>query len=112
MKILAIETSCDETSIAILECDGGLNAPQFNVLNNIVSSQIAIHQPYGGVVPNLAKREHIKNLPAVLEEATIKYPIKDIDYLAVTVGPGLEPALCTGIEFAKKLSAHHTALPD
>jgi len=107
MKILAIETSCDETSIAILECAGTLQAPEFKVLTNIVSSQIAIHQPYGGVVPNLAKREHIKNLPVLFEEVIAQFPVAGIDYFAVTVGPGLEPALWTGIEFAKKIAIEY-----
>ncbi len=105
MKILAIETSCDETSIALVEGNGGLTSPQFKVLKNIVSSQIAIHAPFGGVVPNLAKREHIKNLPTVLK--TLEKSRKaqeETDAIAVTVGPGLEPALWTGIEFAKELS--------
>ena len=68
MRILSIETSCDETSIALVEASGGIRAPKFNVLKNIVSSQIAVHIPFGGVVPNLAKREHIKNLPKVLKQ--------------------------------------------
>lgn len=102
MKILAIETSCDETAIALVEAKGGLKKPQFKVLENIVSSQIAIHRPFGGVVPNLAKREHILNLPKIWEQLK-KEKIK-FDLIAVTVGPGLEPALWAGIEFAKKLS--------
>ena len=69
MKILAIETSCDETSVAIVEAKGGIKNPQFKVFQNIVSSQIKIHRPFGGVVPNLAKREHHKNLPKILERA-------------------------------------------
>ncbi len=99
--ILSIETSCDETSIAVLKCSGGLKSPKFKVLKNIVSSQILIHRPFGGVVPNLAKREHIKNLPPIFK----KLKIKKFDYIAVTVGPGLEPALWTGINFAQELSA-------
>ena len=63
MKILAIETSCDETGIAMIEASGGLRAPKFGILKNLVASQIPIHRPFGGVVPNLAKREHLKNLP-------------------------------------------------
>ena len=102
MKILAIETSCDETAIAFLEATGGLRAPKFKVLKNIVSSQIEIHRPWGGVVPNLAKREHIKNLPVVFKELTEDKKIRP-DLLAVTVGPGLEPALWTGVVFAKEL---------
>lgn len=109
MKILAIETSCDETAMAVVEATGGLNppagGPQFKVLENIVSSQVEAHRPFGGVVPMLAKREHIKNLPVVLGD--LKLSEKDfegIDAIAVTVGPGLEPALWTGINFAKEIS--------
>ncbi len=102
MKILAIETSCDETALAFLEASGGLRAPKFKIIKNLVSSQIEIHRPWGGVVPNLAKREHIKNLPLVFEELAGNKKIKP-GILAVTVGPGLEPALWAGIEFAKEL---------
>ncbi len=101
--ILSIETSCDETAIALLKCGGGLKSPKFEVLKNIVSSQILIHRPFGGVVPNLAKREHIKNLPLIFKNLKLKKA--GLDYIAVTVGPGLEPALWTGINFAQELSA-------
>src|SRR3989344_4754016 len=97
MKILAIETSCDDTGIALLECFGGIKKPQFKVLKNLVSSQIAVHQPYHGVVPNLAKREHIKNLPKILKKLSPKPSTLNPDYISVTVGPGLEPALWAGI---------------
>jgi N6-L-threonylcarbamoyladenine synthase len=120
VKILAIETSCDETSVALVEARGGLKKPQFKILKNIVASQIKVHRPFGGVVPNLAKREHVKNLPKIFhrimnQELRIKnmkpvihnssFIIPGIDAVAVTVGPGLEPALWAGIEFAKKLYA-------
>ncbi|TSC89851.1 MAG: tRNA N6-adenosine threonylcarbamoyltransferase [Parcubacteria group bacterium Gr01-1014_3] len=104
MKILSIETSCDETSVALVEAKGGLKYPEFKVIENIVSSQIAVHRPFGGVVPNLAKREHLKNLPKILQKLKIKNLKFKIDAVAVTVGPGLEPALWTGIEYAKQLS--------
>ncbi|MBX4199159.1 tRNA (adenosine(37)-N6)-threonylcarbamoyltransferase complex transferase subunit TsaD [Candidatus Parcubacteria bacterium] len=107
MKILAIETSCDETAICILECAGKMPQPQFKVLGNALVSQIHIHKEYGGVYPMLAKREHIKNLPivlkAALKEAGESAENPNIDMIAVTAGPGLEPALWTGIEFAKGL---------
>ncbi len=105
MRILGIETSCDETGIAIIEASGGLRAPKFRVLKSLVASQIKIHRPFGGVVPNLAKREHIKNLPILLKKITAKEPksLRAIELIAVTVGPGLEPALWTGINFAKEL---------
>jgi N6-L-threonylcarbamoyladenine synthase len=109
MKILAIETSCDETGIALLEASGKLSNPRFKVLKNLVSSQIKLHQPFGGVVPNLAKREHLKNLPIlfgkILKQATSD--MRHVDLITVTVGPGLEPALWTGIEFAKKLAEEY-----
>jgi len=108
MKILSIETSCDDTGISILETKGGVKNPSFKILANNVASQIAIHSPYGGVYPKLAKREHIKNLPIVLEktlqDAKLNKKEKPIDLITVTYGPGLEPALWTGIVFAKELT--------
>ncbi len=143
MKILAIETSCDETAIAILECEGGEQDARFSVLGNALLSQIEIHKEYGGVFPALAKREHAKNLvpilEAALEEAELLHEdaqviseetrVKiseiltrepglteaffefisqceppEIDAIAVTAGPGLEPALWVGINFAKALA--------
>jgi len=105
MKILAIETSCDETAVTILECVGKLPKPEFKVLGNSLMSQIHIHKEYGGVYPMLAKREHIKNLPILFDKTMKESRVKmeDVDYIAVTAGPGLEPALWTGIEFAKNL---------
>ncbi|MGA2418180.1 MAG: tRNA (adenosine(37)-N6)-threonylcarbamoyltransferase complex transferase subunit TsaD [Candidatus Staskawiczbacteria bacterium] len=99
MKILAIETSCDDTGIAILDVDsnGG-----FKVLSNVIASQVEIGKKYGGVYPMMAKREHQKNLPIVFKKALKN--IKNIDLIAVTSGPGLEPCLWTGINFAKELS--------
>jgi N6-L-threonylcarbamoyladenine synthase len=106
MRILAIETSCDETAISIIEAKGAKGKAQFKILANNVASQIDIHKEYGGVVPMLAKREHIKNLPVILEKSLkdSKLKISDMDLIAVTVGPGLEPALWTGIVFAEELS--------
>lgn len=107
MKILAIETSCDETAVALLDINGALEKPDIKVLGNALLSQVALHERYGGVYPNLAKREHEKNLPPLLEQTlreakeNLEHP--DIDYIAVTAGPGLEPALWTGIIFTKNL---------
>lgn len=67
MKILSIETSCDETAISIVEAEGGVKTPSFTILGNALFSQIDIHKEYGGVYPNLAKREHAKNLPEILK---------------------------------------------
>lgn len=111
-RILGIETSCDETAIALVEASGGLKAPRFKVLKEAVASQIKIHRPFGGVVPNLAKREHIKNLPILYRrvfgrEQTANSKWKEIDLIAVTAGPGLEPALWAGIAFAQNLAKKH-----
>ena len=112
MKILSIETSCDETGISVIEVKGNKN-PTFQVLANSLNSQIKIHAPYGGVFPALAKREHLKNLPILLERTLKKAHLSvsgdsvstsPVDLIAVTSGPGLEPALWTGIVFAKELS--------
>lgn len=166
MRILAIETSCDETAVSLLETTEKSGSLQFLVRGNALLSQVDLHQEYGGVYPNLAKREHAKNLVPLLEKvlreakmleptktnqltkervdelkellhrepelfsrsvlflATHKRPLIDpvrsktpelsaetssrtsngIDIIAVTNGPGLEPALWVGINFAKTLS--------
>src|SRR5262245_12632444 len=97
--ILGIETSCDETSLALVSVSNGKRPeltewlPKFKVLKNLVASQIKIHAPFGGVVPNLAKREHLKNLPVLLKKLTTKTSNLKSNIIAVTVGPGLEPAL-------------------
>lgn len=140
---MAIETSCDETAIAIVEAEGNETAAHFHVLGNALLSQIDIHKEYGGVFPALAKREHAKNLvpilSAALEEAELLHedvqelPAEthdaiakllerepgldealldflketeppEFDCIAVTAGPGLEPALWVGINFAKALA--------
>ncbi len=106
MKILAVETSCDETAIALIKAGGGLKNPRFKILKNLVASQIKIHQPFGGIVPNLAKREHLKNLPLLFKKLRASgFKLQDSDLIAVTVGPGLEPALWTGIAFINKIRA-------
>jgi N6-L-threonylcarbamoyladenine synthase len=146
MKILSIETSCDETAISLLEANGEKTNPEFNVLGDALYSQIEKHREFGGVYPSVAKREHALNLTPLLEkllketneeiipndeiigieqniqkevreilsrepnlyEAFIKYVSKikkpNIDLIAVTSGPGLEPALWVGINFARALS--------
>jgi N6-L-threonylcarbamoyladenine synthase len=147
MRILAIETSCDDTAISIVEVKGSATKPVFKVLAHNISSQTKIHEKWGGVVPSLAKREHGKNLIPLLIKSlkdtklwapsrsvlwaasqgptfkkiskildrepelreqflqtipTLKIP--KIDAIAVTKGPGLEPALWVGINFAKALA--------
>ncbi|OGD34525.1 tRNA (adenosine(37)-N6)-threonylcarbamoyltransferase complex transferase subunit TsaD [Candidatus Azambacteria bacterium RIFCSPLOWO2_01_FULL_46_25] len=106
MLILAIETSCDDTSCAVLEVTGGARSPKFAVRSSVVSSQIKVHAPYGGVVPTLAAREHVKNLPIVFQKTMKKAHVKmkDIDFIAVTQGPGLAIALLVGIQFARGLA--------
>ncbi|MFH1820626.1 MAG: tRNA (adenosine(37)-N6)-threonylcarbamoyltransferase complex transferase subunit TsaD [Candidatus Nealsonbacteria bacterium] len=100
MKILAIETSCDDTGIAILEAKD----KKLKVLSNVLSSQVKLHAKYGGVYPSLAKREHEKNLPVVFNKAMKQAKNPKIDAVAVTEGPGLEPCLWVGINFAKDLA--------
>ncbi|MBI4193244.1 MAG: tRNA (adenosine(37)-N6)-threonylcarbamoyltransferase complex transferase subunit TsaD [Candidatus Colwellbacteria bacterium] len=106
MRILAVETSCDETALAVVDCSGDIENPSARIIENLVASQTATHAPFGGVVPNLAKREHIKNLPELYAKLATspRARLENIDAVAVTVGPGLEPALWTGIEFAKHIA--------
>lgn len=143
MKILAIETSCDETAVAVVEAHGDEAHAEFTVLGNALFSQIDLHREYGGVYPTIAKREHAKNLVpitrAALTEAGMissnknelrvevrekiktvlsreqemlqdflalieEVEIPDIDAIAITSGPGLEPALWVGITYAQALS--------
>lgn len=98
MYTLGIETSCDETAAAVLQDE--------KVLSNIVSSQIEIHKKYGGVVPELASREHLKNLMPIIREALVKAKVtlKDIDLIAVTYAPGLIGALLVGVSAAKAIA--------
>lgn len=143
MIILGIETSCDETAVCVVEASGELQSPAFSVLGNGLFSQVALHAQYGGVYPTLAKREHAKNLPHLLQKALSEASLwsngtsidipetswkkaqeilskeeglfdvfkqllanisrPNIDMIAVTVGPGLEPALWVGISFAQAL---------
>ncbi len=106
MLILAIETSCDETACAALEVKGTMRRPKFTVRASVIASQIKIHAPFGGVVPTLAARAHVKNLPLVFRKTMRQSGVrlKDIDYIAVTQGPGLVIALVTGINFARGLA--------
>ncbi|MBI3572338.1 tRNA (adenosine(37)-N6)-threonylcarbamoyltransferase complex transferase subunit TsaD [Candidatus Kaiserbacteria bacterium] len=106
MRMLAIETSCDETAVAILDCAGDEKRATFEIRGDALLSQAKIHQEYGGVVPMLAKREHQKNLPHILKTALTQAEISEegVEVIAVTAGPGLEPALWVGINFAKALA--------
>ncbi|NNJ70668.1 MAG: tRNA (adenosine(37)-N6)-threonylcarbamoyltransferase complex transferase subunit TsaD [Kiritimatiellales bacterium] len=99
MKILGIETSCDETAAAVVE-DGR------KVLSNAIYSQIAKHRPYGGVVPEIASRNHVAKLPGIIEDALAEAgeTYASIDALAVTYGPGLASSLLIGFSAAKTLA--------
>lgn len=104
MYILGIESSCDETSVAVVEGESR------KILSNIVASQIEIHRLYGGVVPEIAGRAHIEAISRItyraLEEAGIT--VKDIGAVAVTAFPGLIGALLVGVNFAKSLAFSHS----
>lgn len=102
MYILGIETSCDDTGVAILEAAND----KCRLLANVISSQIKIHAPFGGVVPSLASRAHAENLDICLKEAleVSKINLSKIDLIAVTIGPGLIPCLLIGVNGAKALS--------
>jgi N6-L-threonylcarbamoyladenine synthase len=106
MIILGIDTSCDDTSAGVVK-DGQ------DVLSNVVHSQVKIHHRHGGVVPELASREHLKNIMPVVEAAlsNANLGMKDLDGIAVTVGPGLVGALLVGLYYAKGLAyVHSTSL--
>lgn len=106
MKILAIETSCDETAAAVIEGRGG----KLKLLSNKVASQISLHKKYGGVVPEIAAREHVLNILPIIEEALKEASLnkqnahKQLSAIGVTIGPGLITSLMTGLETAKTLS--------
>lgn len=142
MKILAIETSCDETAVSVMEATGDFPEAKYRILGNALFSQIDIHREYGGVFPAVAKREHAKTLVPMLEKALreagelkggegkalaaletlqtlldrepelfeqlsqfiSKHSRPNIDLIAVTAGPGLEPTLWVGVNFAKALA--------
>src|SRR5882757_1968385 len=98
-QILGIETSCDETGAAVVRSGQ-------HILSNVVASQIATHQPYGGVVPELASREHLRAIVPVVRQALAEanQTYKSVDAIAVTQGPGLAGALLVGISYAKALA--------
>lgn len=109
LTIISIETSCDETSVSVLKVSGNplkTCLPIGKIFSNEISSQVKIHSKFGGVVPNLAAREHVKNIVPVFRLALRNAGISknDIDLIAVTEGPGLIPALMVGTNFAKTLA--------
>ena len=105
MKILAIESSCDETAAAVVE-DGR------NVLSSVVSTQIEKHKVFGGVVPEIASRLHTENISWVVEKALAdaNCTLDDIDAIGVTYAPGLIGALLVGVNYAKGLALASGAL--
>lgn len=99
MNVLGIESSCDETAAAVVRDDGV-------VISDVVASQIAVHGPYGGVVPELASRAHLQNVVPVIAQAVAALPngFADVDAIAVTNGPGLVGALLVGLQAAKAIA--------
>ena len=96
MKILAIETSCDDTCSALLD--------DKKIISNVISSQINLHKKWGGVVPDIAKRAHKSRIDVVVKRAMKSINFDDIEVIAVTQGPGLAVALGVGIDKAKELA--------
>src|SRR5947207_5317847 len=106
MRILGIETSCDETSAAVVEETGDAAKP-WAIRSNVIASQVSIHREWGGVVPELASRQHIRDICGVVqrafEEAHVTW--SDLGAVAVTQGPGLVGSLLVGVAFAKAAAA-------
>src|SRR5436189_2287481 len=106
MRMLGIETSCDETSAAIVEETGDPERPWI-VRSNVIASQVPIHRDWGGVVPELASRQHIRDICGVVErvlaEASTSWT--DLGAVVVTQGPGLVGSLLIGVAFAKAAAA-------
>src|SRR5450432_2984381 len=100
VRILGIESSCDETAAAVVR-DGR------EILSSVVASQIDVHRKYGGVVPELASREHLRQIVPVVREALSRASMElaDVDAIGVTYGPGLVGALLVGITYGKTLAA-------
>ena len=99
IKLLAVESSCDETAASVVK-----NGRE--VLSNVIASQIDLHKLYGGVVPEIASRKHIQNINPVIEQALeeAEMAIQDVDGVCVTYGPGLVGALLVGVGTAKAIS--------
>jgi N6-L-threonylcarbamoyladenine synthase len=102
MRVLGIETSCDETAVALVET----NPWSTDILAQVVSSQIDLHRPYGGVVPEMATREHLRNLPLLVPQVMkdINLSLDAIDAVAATEGPGLASSLLIGHSYARALA--------
>ena len=106
MRILGIETSCDETSAAVVEETGDAAMP-WAIRSNVIASQVTIHREWGGVVPELASRQHIRDICGVVERAHVEAGTAwhDLGAIAVTQGPGLVGSLLVGVSFAKAAAA-------
>ena len=97
MKILSIESSCDESAVAIFDSEIG-------ILENLIHSQIDLHALYGGVVPDLASSEHLKKLPYLIERVSNSRHFEGIDKICATCGPGLPNCLAVGVSCASAVS--------
>jgi N6-L-threonylcarbamoyladenine synthase len=108
MNLLAIETSCDETAAAVVSETGDAARP-WRLLSNVVASQAAIHREWGGVVPELASRQHLRDICGVVDQAleTAGVAFEDLGAVAVTQGPGLVGSLLVGVSFAKSVAWTH-----
>ncbi|MGE3841199.1 MAG: tRNA (adenosine(37)-N6)-threonylcarbamoyltransferase complex transferase subunit TsaD [Vicinamibacterales bacterium] len=108
MIILGIESSCDETAAAVLEETGQSERP-WSIRSSIVASQVAIHREWGGVVPEMASRQHLRDICGVVEKALADGGVgfRDLGAVAVTRGPGLIGSLLVGVAFAKSIAATH-----
>ena len=106
MRILGIETSCDETAAAVVETTGDAARP-WAVLSSVIASQADIHREWGGVVPEIASRQHVADICGVVEGAMAEAGLdpSNIDAVAVTQGPGLVGSLLVGVSFAKAFAA-------
>ncbi len=105
MNILGIETSCDETAAAIVAETGSVDRP-WQTRSNVVASQVAIHREWGGVVPELASRQHIRDICGVVSKALTDADLRfeELNAIAVTQGPGLVGSLLVGVAFGKSLA--------
>ena len=106
MIVLGIETSCDETAAAVVE-ETGHPARPWRVRSNIIASQAEIHREWGGVVPELSARQHVRDICGVVERALAEANVDRCDAIAVTQGPGLVGSLLVGLSFAKSLAWAH-----
>jgi N6-L-threonylcarbamoyladenine synthase len=103
MIMLAIETSCDETAAAVVDETSDSRRP-WRLRSSVVASQMALHREWGGIVPELSARQHIRDICAVVRGALAHADVTDVDAIAVTQGPGLVGSLLVGVSFAKSLA--------